>query len=99
MKLLLNLKILVGLGRFLPLCCYVLQNHLVRYITAARCKVSSSPQMPKIADADARTPSATCGWSCPSGTALPCSPTDRAAPTQTNGYGPCPHALSLSQCH
>ena len=46
MKLLLNLKILVGLGRFLPLCCYVLQNHLVRYITAARCKVSSSPQMP-----------------------------------------------------
>jgi hypothetical protein len=45
MKLLLNLKILVGLGWFLPLCRYVLQNHLVRYISAARCKVPSGPQM------------------------------------------------------
>ena len=45
MKLLLNLEILVGLGRFLPLCRYVLQNHLVRYITAARCKVPPGPQM------------------------------------------------------
>ena len=45
MKLLFNLKILVGLGRFLPLCGYVLQNHLVRHITAARCKVPPGPQM------------------------------------------------------
>ncbi len=45
MKLLLNLEILVGLGRFLPLCCYVLQNHFVRYITAACCKVPPGPQM------------------------------------------------------
>jgi hypothetical protein len=45
MKLLLNLEILVGLGWFLPLCHYVLHNHLVRHITAARCKVPSSPQM------------------------------------------------------
>jgi len=45
MKLLFNLKILVGLGRFLPLCGYVLQNHLVRYITAACCKVPPGPQM------------------------------------------------------
>jgi hypothetical protein len=46
MKLLLNLEILVRLGRFLPLCRYVLQNHLVRYITAARCKVPPGLQMP-----------------------------------------------------
>jgi hypothetical protein len=46
MKLILNLEILVGLGWFLSLCRDVLQNHFVRYITAARCKVSSGPQMP-----------------------------------------------------
>jgi hypothetical protein len=45
MKLILNLKILVGLGRFLPLGCDVLQNHFVRYITATRYKVPSCPQM------------------------------------------------------
>jgi hypothetical protein len=44
-KLLLNLEILVGLGRFLSLCRYVLQNHFVRYITVACCKVPPSPQM------------------------------------------------------
>lgn len=45
MKLLLNLEILVGLGWFLPLCRYVLQNHFVRHVPAARCKVPSGPQM------------------------------------------------------
>src|SRR4029077_4546804 len=29
----------------------------------------------------------------------PYSPTDRAAPTQTNGHDPYQRALSLSQCH
>lgn len=45
MILILNLKILVGLGRFLALGRYVLQNHFVRYITAACCKVPPGPQM------------------------------------------------------
>src|SRR5262245_38823234 len=45
MKLVLNFEILVGLGRFLALCCYVLHDHLARHITAARCKVPSSPLM------------------------------------------------------
>jgi hypothetical protein len=46
MKLILNLEILVALGRFLPLCCYVLQNHFVRYVTAARCKVPLGFDLP-----------------------------------------------------
>ena len=45
MKLILNLEILVGLGRFLPLGGYVLQNHFVRYIAAACCKVPPGPPM------------------------------------------------------
>ena len=96
MKLILNLEILVGLGRFLPLGGDVLQNHFVRHIAAARCKVFSGPQMPppKLPTQMRELHQQLVTGLPP---ASPYSPTDTAAPTQTNGHDPCQHVPSLSQ--
>src|SRR5262245_12074206 len=77
MRLLLNLEILVGLGSCPCVAMYCIITSSVTFPLLAAKYPLVHKCLPKIADADARTPSATCDRSSPSDTASPCSPTDR----------------------